>query len=184
MDRRVVRTKKAIRSAFLTLMIEKDIDKITIKEIAERADVDRKTVYNYYKGVGDIFGEIENELIAHFEEAVRSVEGVYDPKAYFAMLAQLIEKDMDMYELLMRSDNSTFVAKTVSALSGWIQNALNKGGMLDAEKVSIATEYVTAGIFCAYRRWFRSDRKTPLKEFSLQLCELVLNGIPAYFLKG
>lgn len=184
MDRRVIRTKKAIRAAFLTLMIDKDMDKITIKEIAEKADVDRKTVYNYYKGISDIFGEIENELVAHFEDATHALEGQTDPRMYFEMLAQLIEQDMEMYELLMRSDNSTFVAKMVAVLSGWIEKAISKKGILNPEKVDMATEYVTAGIFCAYRHWFRSDRKKPLKEFSLELCELVVSGLFAYFLKN
>ena len=183
MDRRVIRTKKAIRNAFLTLMIDKDMDKITIKELADKADVDRKTVYNYYKSVEEVFEEIENELIQHFEEAMKNVEGVYDPEVYFLMLAQLIEQDMDMYELLMRSDNSTFVMKAVVVLNKWIQKALNKGGLADKEKVITATEYVTAGIFCAYRRWFRSDRKKSLKDFSVELCGLVVHGLPAYFLK-
>ena len=45
MDRRITRTKKCIRSAFLQLTLEKELEKITIKEIAERADVDiTKTV--------------------------------------------------------------------------------------------------------------------------------------------
>lgn len=183
MDRRVLKTKRAIRNAFLTLNINKDIDKITIKEVADKADVDRKTVYNYYKGVGEILGEIENELIAHFEEATRSLEGEDNPTGYFIKLAELIEKDMEMYELLMRSNNSTFVNKAVIVLNGWIQRALNKTGMLDAEKVTVATQYVTAGIFCAYRSWFRSSRNKTLKEFSVELCELVIHGLPAYFLR-
>lgn len=183
MDRRVIRTKKAIRSAYLTLIIEKGKDKVTIKEIADRADVDRKTVYNYYKGVEDILGEIENELIAHFEQGMASLLGEYDPKVYFVMMAKLIEKDIELYELLMRSSHSTFVTKAVIVLNSWLQKALNKSGKLDAEKVAIATEYVAAGIFCAYRRWFASDRTKSLKEFSIELCELVIHGLPTYFLK-
>lgn len=183
MDRRVARTKKAIRNAFLTLIIEKGIDKITVKEVADRADVDRKTVYNYYKSVADILGEIENELIAHFEEAMGSLAGTYDPKAYFIMLADLIEKDIELYELLMRSSHSTFVIKTVVVLNKWLQKALTKKGNLDEEKVATATEYVAAGLFCAYRSWFASDRKKSLRDFSLEICELVMHGLPTYFLR-
>ena len=183
MDRRVVKTKKAIRAAFLTLMIEKGSDKITIKDIADRADVDRKTVYNYYAGVNDILGEIENELIAHFETAMDSLSGEYDPKAYFVVLAELIEKDMELYELLMRSSHSTFVIKAVVVLNRWLQKALNKTRNLDTEKVATATEYIAAGIFCAYRRWFASDRTKSLKEFSVELYELVIHGLPTYLLK-
>ena len=182
MDRRVIKTKKAIRNAYLTLNIEKDTSKITIKEIADLADVDRKTVYNYYKSVEDILGEIENELIAHFEEAAQELDGERDPKMYFVRLAELVEKDMEMYELLMRSDNSTFVTKAVVVLNSWIQRALGKSGMMDADKMATATEYVTAGIFCAYRRWFRSDRKKSLHQFSVELYELVMHGLPSYFL--
>lgn len=182
MDRRVIKTKKAIRNAFLMLRIEKDMDKITIKELADRADVDRKTVYNYYKNVEEILGEIENELVANFKEATRTIAGVSNPETYFIRITELIEKDMDMYELLMRSDNSQFVHKTVVVLNDWIHNALNKSGTLNPDKIATATEYVAAGIFCAYRSWFHSDRKVPLKEFSLGLCQLVIHGLPAYFL--
>lgn len=183
MDRRVVKTKKAIRAAFLTLMIEKGDDKITVKDIADRADVDRKTVYNYYRGVEEILGEIENELIVHFEEAMDSLSGEYDPKAYFLMLAQLIENDIELYELLMRSGHSTFVTKAVIVLNAWLQKALNKTRNLDSEKVATATEYIAAGIFCAYRRWFASDRTKSLREFSVELYELVIHGLPTYLLK-
>ncbi len=184
MDRRVQRTKKAIRSAFLTLMLEKDIDKITIKEIAERADVDRKTVYNYYTGVYDILGEVENELVASFEKEAQGLIGASDPKEYFATIARLINKDMELYELIMRSDNSTYVNKIVAFLRDWIETALNESGWLNPKKIAMTAEYVTGGIYCAYRHWFHSDRKKSLEEFSLELCELVMGGLPAYFLKG
>ena len=53
-DRRVIRTQRSIRNALAQLLVEKDLEKISIKEIAEKADVDRKTVYNYYKSVQEI----------------------------------------------------------------------------------------------------------------------------------
>ncbi len=59
MDKRVVKTKKAIRNALMKLLVDKEFDKITVKEIAQIAQVDRKTVYNYYTGVMEIFEEIE-----------------------------------------------------------------------------------------------------------------------------
>ena len=51
LDRRVIKTKKAIRNAFAKLISEKDINKITIKDIADTADINRKTFYNYYRRV-------------------------------------------------------------------------------------------------------------------------------------
>ena len=177
-----MRTKKSIRSAFLQLMLEKDMEKITIKEIAERADVDRKTVYNYYAGIGDILGEIENELVQSFEAETRLIGGKNAPQEYFIMIARLIKKDMDLYELLMRSNNSTFVQKIILFLRDWIQTVLNQAGQYSEEKISLVAEFVTSGIYSAYRYWFASDRTKSLEDFSLELCALIMGGLPRYFL--
>ncbi len=184
MDRRVIRTKKAIRSALLQLALKKEPEKITIKEIAAKADVDRKTVYNYYNGIADIFGEIENELIAGFRREAEGLVGNYDAQQFFLAVARLINQDFEMYELIMRSNNSTFINKIVLFLREWIQTTLNQSGKLDPEKISAATEYLSGGIFNAYRYWFQSDRKKPLEQFSLELCCLVIEGLPFYFLRN
>ena len=47
-DRRVVRTRKAIREAFFKLMENQDYHKITIASVAREADIDRKTFYLHY----------------------------------------------------------------------------------------------------------------------------------------
>ena len=73
-DRRVQRTRKSIRNAFLQLLAEKDLEKISVKEIADCADVDRKTVYNYYNGVYDILDDLESELAHDFEKAIESFD--------------------------------------------------------------------------------------------------------------
>ena len=184
MDRRVIRTKKAIRNALLQLAVEKDLEKITIKEIAERADVDRKTIYNYYPGIMEIFGEIENELIANFYREAQNLIHTKDVRQYFLSVAGLINQDFEIYELIVRSNNHTFINKIVLFLREWIQATLNQSGILDTQKIALATEYLSGGIFNAYRYWFQSDRQKTLEEFSLELCDLLMGGLPTYFLKG
>ena len=46
MDRRVIRTKKAIRNAFAQLLSVKKLEDITVKDIAELADINGKTFYS------------------------------------------------------------------------------------------------------------------------------------------
>ena len=50
-DRRVIRTRSAIRKAFTDLLAETAYNKITITALAKRADVDRKTFYTHYSSV-------------------------------------------------------------------------------------------------------------------------------------
>ena len=99
-------------------------------------------------------------------------------------MARLIHEEIDMYELIMRSNNYTFINKMVLFLREWIQNVLNKSGALDREKIAIVTEYLSGAIFNSYRYWFQSDRKKTIEEFSLDLCRLVMEGLPSYFLRN
>jgi len=57
-DLRVVRSKKLIREAFIDLIEEKGYKNITIKDIAKRAMVNRKTFYNHYDSIDALFADI------------------------------------------------------------------------------------------------------------------------------
>ena len=60
-DRRVLKTKRAIHKAMTQLVAEKDINDISVKEIADLADINRKTFYNYYTGVYQLVDEIDSD---------------------------------------------------------------------------------------------------------------------------
>ncbi|MEK3698979.1 TetR/AcrR family transcriptional regulator [Paenibacillus sp. FSL R10-2199] len=62
-DRRILRTKEAINRAFLELFGEKELEQITINDIAERANVNRGTVYLHYTDKYDLLNRcIEDHL--------------------------------------------------------------------------------------------------------------------------
>ena len=182
-DRRVLRTRRAIRNSFIQLLGEKELDKITVKDVADGADVDRKTVYNYYNGVNEILEEIENELVSSFHRAAENFEyGNTDPRAIFNGIRKLIEENFELYALLMRVDSrSRLVAKIVVELQECIRVVLEKSNFLFTAKSGPAAEFVAAGMFAAYRYWFNSDRKQSLEEFTDDVSRLVIGGLPKYF---
>lgn len=62
-DRRILRTREAINRAFLELFAEKELEQITINDIAERANVNRGTVYLHYTDKYDLLNRtIEEHL--------------------------------------------------------------------------------------------------------------------------
>ena len=50
-DRGTLKTRKAICAAFAELLYEKELHKITVQEISDKADVNRVTFYKHYAGV-------------------------------------------------------------------------------------------------------------------------------------
>ena len=63
-DKRVVKTKKAIKTALIELMSKKDLVDITVSELARKANVNRKTFYLHYSNVQAVFEEIEDDMIS------------------------------------------------------------------------------------------------------------------------
>ncbi|NMP37621.1 MAG: TetR/AcrR family transcriptional regulator [Clostridiales bacterium] len=69
-DRRVKRTKKALRNALIELLDVKPLNLITVKELTEKADVNRATFYFYYKDMFDMLECVKDELYEIFREEV------------------------------------------------------------------------------------------------------------------
>lgn len=181
-DRRIQKTRTAIHQAFVSLLVEKPIEKITIKEIAEKANVDRKTIYNYYEGVYDILDYLENEVVIRIESAMVQVDEVLQrPLQFFEALNQVLSENIIFCNYLMKVDsNSRLVVKIINFLREKIWGTILKDAELDRSEYEFTAEFLTAGIFYSYRAWFNSDRKKSLSEFSEEIGEMVLRGLPSF----
>lgn len=62
-DLRVVKTIDGIKRAFEELICEKDYEKITVKELCDRARLNKKTFYHYYETLDALLAEFQMELI-------------------------------------------------------------------------------------------------------------------------
>lgn len=95
-DRRFRKNKKIIRRAFIDLIVEKGYDKLTISEIAERADINRMTFYSHYDTIEDIFHEFVDDMEADIVEAL-SKESVFDIDKLFEVLNGLMFEEIDFF---------------------------------------------------------------------------------------
>ena len=63
MDLRMKKTLAAIRNAFIELRSHKPLEKITIKELTEKAEISKATFYLHYQDVYDLSSSIQEEVI-------------------------------------------------------------------------------------------------------------------------
>ncbi|MEC0373168.1 TetR/AcrR family transcriptional regulator [Paenibacillus chibensis] len=61
-DRRKIRTKKLIRQALLELTEEKGLSRISVMDLAERAEINRGTFYLHYHDVADLVDQLKQEI--------------------------------------------------------------------------------------------------------------------------
>ena len=180
-DLRVIKTKKAIRDAFAELLSEKDIHKITIKDIADTAVINRKTFYNYYAGVYAVVDEIENEIIMAFNEALRDVDFkllLREPYEIFKKLTSIINSDFDFYSHLMKMDNNmSLISKIILALEFNVKKSISEQISINKSTLDLVFDYAVAGMITVYQKWFNSSRTQSIEEISKSLSIIIFSGV-------
>ena len=73
-DARVRYTKMVIVQNFIKLLRQKPINKITVKEICDLAEINRATFYKHYLDVYDLLEKIESQFLAELLSKLRSGE--------------------------------------------------------------------------------------------------------------
>lgn len=101
-DRRVRRTKKLLTQALTSLMKEKQLKDITVKELAEKADMNRGTFYLYYKDVFQMLESIEDELISALDLILDEKLGETPPNEQLLVdLFDFIRENQEIMSVLM-----------------------------------------------------------------------------------
>ena len=180
-DRRVIRTKKAICNALIELLATKTLNEITIKEIADLADVNRKTVYNYYSGVHDILEEIEDTIVLALDKVLIEVDmykTLENPIKIFDTLNNILRSNLDFYRKLLNINaSSKLVSKIILNVSNKLKKVLVEGSLVPKDKVELFVTFVVGGMLNAYQYWFNTDSKIPIETFSNDVSTLVFQGV-------
>lgn len=180
-DRRVLKTKRAMHNAFAGLLAEKDINDITVKEIADAADINRKTFYRYYAGIYELMGEIENEVTTQFEQGMHGVDlqaCLERPYIIFDKLNALISSDLDFYGSLLRMEtNSALSEKMIRLLRERTEDALRTQFPAAGDLIEPTANFLVSGMLAVYKDWFRSDRSRSLESIANIVGTLCLHGL-------
>jgi AcrR family transcriptional regulator len=80
-DRRVRRTRELLRSALLSLIQEKGYERITIRDILDRADVGRSTFYAHYRDKDELLQsgleDVRSALAAEMQPGASRSKGAF-----------------------------------------------------------------------------------------------------------
>lgn len=139
MDRRKLKTRQQLLSACYALLMEKGFEELIPEDIAERADVGRRTFYNHFANKQDIvieamterfraYGEIAQAQLSEQQcnDAVMAVAAmagaVFTQVASDPMTAQIIQNPRILFEAVTNSQRDFIMANLVH---GVISQELN-----------------------------------------------------------
>ena len=164
-----------------TLLAKKPIEEITVTELSEAAEINRKTFYNYYSSVYMVAEEMEDEIVERFEETLRKIDFdtlLKDPVTTFNTLARLITSDLDFYENILTNRNQiSFLQKIITSLKQRIRVLYFSSGSPDSDLNDYMLEYIVSGLVSVYQKWFISGRKTDIEVLSRYISMLAVCGV-------
>lgn len=180
-DRRIGKTKRAIKNAFINLLAEKDINDISVTDVAAAADVDRKTIYNYYSGVYAVQEEIESEFVDKLSEVLKEVvTSIDNPFRIFEKMTEVLNQNLEFYSRLMKVDaNSHLLRKIRQVLQENLKETLMHTPVKDCPEIEMISQYITSGMVAVYQSWFNSPNQS-LKDFSNDVGKLVISGVRGF----
>jgi len=95
-DARVRYTKMVIKNSFIKLLKKQPVNKITVKDVCELAEINRATFYKHYTDCFDLLRQIEDELIAELEQLVQELPHKNHTEMFRKMFSK-IKDDGELY---------------------------------------------------------------------------------------
>lgn len=173
-----IRSRRLILQAFIELMQEKELVKITVTDIIKRADINRGTFYAHYQDTRAVIEQIENDIITKMLEFL----GEFQYKSFFQnplplllKISRYLEEDIEFYRILINSAGAEqFLSKLKKIFVSYMEN--DSDIPLEQKKSSeffIRINFFAGGVINLYQIWFRGEMDLSLNDMSLEISKFI-----------
>jgi AcrR family transcriptional regulator len=186
-DRRIIRTKLAIREALVELIAEKGFDSLSVRDITTRANVNRGTFYLHYQDKFDLLDQIEMEIVQAIEKIVLQANSLN--LADFNSIDKPLPVGVSMFEyfkenaalmhaILGMGGDFAFMARIRQTIEKNLKLGFLAG--MKAENFLVPSEYLISYILSAHfgviQTWLQKGCIESPKEMALILSRLSWDG--------
>lgn len=184
-DRRIVKTKRAINGALLQLLDTKDPEDITITELTTYADINRKTFYLHYTCIKDVAVELQKKLRTGFSDLVDEAcvaEGHFSPTAFLSLIKEKIGANPEFFRAFCLKGTCDYFARTIgdSAVEKLL-SVYRTSTVKNSAALRLSVLGMAAGVVQIYLDWARYPSNLTLDEvtaiasrFAEQAAELIV----------
>ena len=180
-DARVRYTKMVIKQQFAAILTTTLLNKVTVKEICERAEINRATFYRYYADPYDLLEKMEQEFLEDmFKKLEESVS--IGAKKVLILIMEKMKENISLYQTLF-SDNGDrrFIEKLFTLC--YKEHAVNLHEQfhdLPFQKQEFLFYFIAQGCSGILTQWLTNGMETPIEEvadFAERLINNALKGL-------
>lgn len=178
-DPRVRRTITAIKETFLELIRKKPYEKITVSELSDLAEINKKTFYYYYKSLNELLLEMQDELLDEYLALLQKYNRDRgDLESAIDIFFRYFVEKGDSYIRIICQDKSGVIYRKILDLDckhgGKTKFRWEK--MSEFEKKSLIM-YLNASILNALDYWSREQPSMSLDDAIQRAKTLSLTGV-------
>lgn len=176
-----IRSRKMIRHAFIELVLEKDFEKITVKNIVEKAEISRGTFYAHYADIFAVIEEIENEIMGKMLEYLddfKAIELIQNPMPFLLKMNDFLQQDIEFYRKLVFVQQAPFfVVKLKDILVEKIMS-YKETIQSDQERQEfiLCVHFLIGGQLSMYQDWLAGKIVCSLKELTESVSQIMIQG--------
>lgn len=183
-DRRVIRTKQQIRQALIELLAEKNESAISVRELAQKANINRGTFYIHYNDIHDLVEQLVNEAVEKLLSVCRRHPPAQTPRESYPFLTDLfqtLQDDSQLFTILLGSSGSHVYAERlcVAIQENFLNDLLSVFYSADAKQRQVASDFIVAGCLHEALMWLRSGTKESPDEMAYLTGRIIMHGIDA-----
>ena len=154
-NQRVILTKRLLKEAFLEMFKTTPIDKIHVRTLCDKAEINRSTFYKYYTGPLDLLAEMENEMLLLVEQEMQKCHSL---SGSLVTICLYLENNIEMARLIINNASGDFHKKLFSLPS--LRNLISArlDGFSETEKNYIVS-FITTGYYQMFKDWINKDNR-------------------------
>ncbi len=179
--RSAIRSKRLIREAYVSLMQQKEADKISVSDIVRLADLNRGTFYAHYTNPNDVRDEIADEIFQKISEILENftfTNFLANPLPFFENIEKLISENMKYYkDILCYTLSIDFVSKLKKTL---IDRISTDDSIPESTKTNphfiIGLDLFAGGVISLYSDFIQGTLNVTISQLSEALVRLTVDG--------
>ncbi len=181
-NRRSQYTRTELRRALLMLMLEKPVDKITVKELCDKADINRGTFYAHYASPEQLLAQVENEFYLDLLAEVASFREAEDVQRIFEdALVALRERRELASALFGPHGDREFLSRVVRvAHEMCIVQWSGVSPRVNRELLEHLYDFISYGVVRVLQEWLASGAQEPPERMAAMLTDLCNFGVSAF----
>ena len=186
-DRRVKYTKKALKNSLICALKGKTIEKITVKELCEMADVNRGTFYSHYSDQFALYNEVVKDLIA---EAIRITNPFMDPNEKIhdkfktaVKVFKFVKANSELIGILLENFSLMGDDKYEDMFNQMIHQVYLddiKRQISNERFVDMVYQYVVAANITLIKYWLNTGMQESEEEMAMLALKLTTKGISGF----